>query len=116
MKKRIGFLFLFAFLTIQCSSSKSISQQEARKKLEQKYKVPIFSSPEVQDYAYEFLVYIEEIAKNKKEKEGDYSRVFEEKSKEFIQKHQETSSKMTSEDIRKFVDWSTKIAVKLRLE
>ncbi|MDD3771816.1 MAG: hypothetical protein PHC38_04070 [Weeksellaceae bacterium] len=109
--KKVVFLFWVSFFVLQCTSSKELTQEENRKQLEQKYKMPNFSNSEVQDYAYEFLLLIEEIKNSEEKSEQAVSYKIE----EFQEKTQTIADKMTMEDTRKFVDWSMRIMSEIRL-
>lgn len=110
MKKYL-FLFSLILISIQCGSAKmateSSTELSQRDSLETLYKVPTFSSQEIQDFAYDFIVYFEELKKAKEEDNDEKLAEIQSKTMIFNQKSQEIGPKMTTEDASKFTDWTT---------
>lgn len=107
--KKLFALFLLMGILIQCSTSPKISEIDQRKTLEAQYKVPTFSSMEIQDFAYEFIAYFNELEKAKKENNDTKLAELEIKLMNFNEKSREIGPKMTTEDVQKFTDWSTSL-------
>lgn len=110
MTKFILLLF-FGIVSMPCFSQNTISDADQRKALEVQYEAPTFSSPEIQDFAYDFILYVEELKKFQKAEKPMSQGELEKMAMDFNAKSFEMKEKMTIEDTQKFTDWSTKIAI-----
>lgn len=114
MKKLILMLLPVLFL-IGCSTQKT-EQHNERQQLEIKYKMPTFSSAEVNDFGFEMLRYFLEINEIKKQEGEIDPETIQKKAMDFNEKAAAVKEKMTSEDSRKFTEWSTWLIKEINLE
>lgn len=111
MKKQL-LILLIALLSIQCSTHRSEPSKE-RLRLETQYNVPKFSSPEVQDYAYDLLLYFIDLKAAIENGETINPEELKDKVMEFKDKSTSISNKMTSGDVTKLTDWTSRMMLEL---
>lgn len=106
---------IIGLFTIQCATHNQKKTEEKRQ-LETRYKVPIFSSTEIQDFAYETLLYFIDLEKEKEGKNKVNTEVIREKTAKFNEKAATVKGKMTVEDVKKFTDWTTQLTIELKMK
>lgn len=113
--KKILLILIALLVTVQCINNKPDARQQ-RQEPEAEYDMPVFSTPEIQDFAYDLLLSVLEL-KKETENDGESNREeIHKKVTEFTTKVSDISEKLTVDDTKKLTDWVSQLATKLRLE
>lgn len=107
LMKKLLIISFIALFSIQCSTNRS--ENSDRQTLETQYNVPEFSSDEVNDYAYEILLYFIDLEKEQKEGQEINKEDLAKKVIEFSEKPDSFAREMTTEDVQKLTQWVTQM-------
>lgn len=115
MKRAIILMTLSLFFSIQCASNKSNKITE-RQKLEQTYKVPVFSSADVGDFAYETLLIFLELKDNRQSGGEIKPEDIQNKMSDVGERLDSIKTKMTTDDVKKLTDWLSQLLIDIENE